>query len=78
MGGRGGAGLPLLTQNMSCTALVNSKTKLCEISVLPSPLSPVVEYKDIAHWGPTQGPNNCSKKEPLTYSVLKHLWTSHL
>lgn len=70
----GGTGLPLLTQNMSCTALVNFKRKLCEISVLPSPLSPVVEYKDIAQWGPTQGPSSCSKKEHLTVNVL---WTSH-
>lgn len=37
-------------------------------------LVPVAEYKDSAHWGLRQGPNNCSKKEPLSYTVLVLLW----
>lgn len=70
----GGTASPLLTQNMSCIALVNFKRKICENNILPSPVSLLLNIKILLTGGRGKDLTTTVKKEPLSYTVLVLLW----
>lgn len=45
----GGTAFPLLTQNMSCIALVNFERKISENNIFTFSGLPVAEYEDVVH-----------------------------
>lgn len=52
----GGTAFPLLTQNMSCIALVNFERKISENNIFTFSGLPVAEYEDVVHLAVRQRP----------------------
>lgn len=67
----GGTASPLLTQNMSCIALVNFKRKICENNILPPLLSSLLNIKLLLTGGQGEDPTTAVKKEPLCFTVAQ-------